>query len=132
VCWVQAGFCALALGDDKSEFGVGWSYGKGARTEDAREGAVNECGKKTTNPHLVLLLLSDGQLVWDHAPDSTAAQTNGTPTAKQIGKLSPSMLKSLESKTDNDGKTQSSPENTNSSVEQPNTKDKQTEQKGSL
>src|SRR5947199_10838755 len=26
VCWVQAGFCALALGDDKSEFGVGWSY----------------------------------------------------------------------------------------------------------
>src|SRR4051812_10555301 len=74
VCWVQAGFCALAKGDDKSEWGVGYSYGKGARTEDAREAAVEECGKRTTHPYLAVLLLSDGQLVWDHAPDAPAAQ----------------------------------------------------------
>ena len=32
VCWVNNGFCALALGDDKSRWGVGWSWGDGAST----------------------------------------------------------------------------------------------------
>jgi len=82
VCWVQAGFCALALGDDKSEWGVGYSYGRGARTEDARAAAVEECGKRTTHPHLAVLVLSDGQVVWDTAPDAAASPGNREPGDK--------------------------------------------------
>jgi hypothetical protein len=82
VCWVQAGICALALGDDKSVWGVGWIYGNGARTEDARKGAVEDCGKRTTHPYLALLLLSDGQLVWDHGPADPAAQESRDPAGK--------------------------------------------------
>ena len=162
VCWVQAGFCALAKGDDKSEWGVGWSYGKGARTEDAREGAVKECGTRTTHPYLALLLLSDGQLVWDGAPDGATApenrelgdkanpdqkqtsqsaaespsapfeQTNGSRAGKQVGKLSPAMMKSLASASDEKGKSQSSAETGRRSVEQPNNENKATEKNPSL
>ena len=138
VCWVKAGFCALAKGDDNSEWGAGWSYGKGARTEDAKEAAVEDCEKKTTHPYLALLLLSDGQLVWDGAPHGAAAQENldpgadfatktkprtqssvgsattpvqpasASPAATQIGKLSSSMMQQLASVSDEKRKRQSS------------------------
>jgi Domain of unknown function (DUF4189) len=161
VCWVQAGFCALAKGDDKSEWGVGYSYGKGARTEDAREAAVEECGKRTTHPYLAVLLLSDGQLVWDHAPDNPAAQetresgdakteekqanqfpvqsattpvqqSDATPGVKQLGKLSPSMMKSLASATDENRKSQLPPETGKPFAEKTNSEDKPAEKKPSL
>lgn len=64
VGWVKAGICALALGDDKTSWGVGWSYGNGARTEDAKEAALAECSKQTTHPYIALYLLSDGQFIW--------------------------------------------------------------------
>jgi uncharacterized protein DUF4189 len=159
VCWVKAGFCALAKGDDISECGVGWSYGKGARTEDAREAAVEDCGKKTTHPYLALLVLSDGQLVWDHAPDNPGArenrefgdngnvegkqtsqspvefpatpipQANASPAPKQLGKLSPSMMEQLSSAGDEKRKSQSAVETGNASIVQPNKEQGQTEKK---
>ena len=58
VTWVHNGFCALALGDDKSTWGVGWSYGDGATNTYAKRRAVQECGKRTTNPRIVICVCS--------------------------------------------------------------------------
>ncbi|HEV3142597.1 MAG TPA: DUF4189 domain-containing protein [Gemmataceae bacterium] len=52
VVWVHNGFCALALGDDKSVWGVGWSYGDGARTREAKSFALEECNKRTKNAEI--------------------------------------------------------------------------------
>lgn len=65
VCWVKDGFCILALGDDKACWGVGWQYGSSATTEAPRKKAIADCGNRTTNPRLVLVLSSDGQLIED-------------------------------------------------------------------
>jgi hypothetical protein len=61
VCWVKGGFCILALGDDKACWGVGWQYGSTAGTDKPRKMALDDCGNRTTNPHVVLILSSDGQ-----------------------------------------------------------------------
>jgi hypothetical protein len=58
VTWVNNGFCALALGDDDSCWGVGWSYGDGATNTYARNRALQECGKRTTKPRIVLCICS--------------------------------------------------------------------------
>ena len=58
VTWVNNGFCALALGDDKSTWGVGWRYGPGASNADAKRTALNECAKRTTNARIVLCVSS--------------------------------------------------------------------------
>ena len=50
VVWVKNGFCALALGDDKSYWGDGFSYGD---KDTASNRAVAECGQRTTNAHFV-------------------------------------------------------------------------------
>ena len=42
-CWVNRGFCALALGDDKTCWGVGWQYGGGSSNTDAKKTALKEC-----------------------------------------------------------------------------------------
>lgn len=63
VCWVNRGFCALALGDDKSTWGTGWSYGDGASTAEAKSRALQECRDRTTGAHIVLCLVSDGQYI---------------------------------------------------------------------
>ena len=65
VCWVNHGFCALALGDDKQFWGIGWSYGSGASSIEAKEHALEECRKRTTNARVVLYLVSDGQYVFE-------------------------------------------------------------------
>jgi hypothetical protein len=70
VCWVNHGFCALALGDDKEYWGTGWSYGSGASTIEAKEFALEECRKRTTNARIVLYLVSDGQYVYELRPAS--------------------------------------------------------------
>lgn len=58
VTWVHNGFCALALGDDKSRWGIGYSYGDGATNTYARNRAVEECRKRTSNAHAVLVICS--------------------------------------------------------------------------
>ena len=65
VCWVKEGFCILALGDDKACWGVGWQFGSTAGTDKPRKMALDDCGNRTTNPHVVLILSSDGQRVSD-------------------------------------------------------------------
>ncbi len=61
VCWVNNGFCALALGNDQKYWGVGWSYGDGASTTEAVRFALQECNRRTTAARIVLCLSSDGQ-----------------------------------------------------------------------
>lgn len=52
------GFCALALGNDKSTWGVGWSWGDGASTSYARQRALNECRQRTTGARVVVCVAS--------------------------------------------------------------------------
>ncbi len=63
VGWVNRGFFALALGDDKSCWGTGWSYGDDATNTEAITRALAECRKRTTGARLVLCLVSDGQYI---------------------------------------------------------------------
>ena len=42
-CWINHGFCALALGSDKSCWGAGWEYGNGANNLRAKEKAMKDC-----------------------------------------------------------------------------------------
>lgn len=58
VTWVLKGFCALAVGDDQSCWGVGWSYGDGASNVDAKRRALAECNKRTTNARIVVCVCS--------------------------------------------------------------------------
>ncbi len=67
VCWVEKGFCALALGDNKGFWGVGWTYGNGASLAKAQRSALEECRKRTTGAHIEMYLSSDGQLVWQRS-----------------------------------------------------------------
>jgi hypothetical protein len=76
-CWVNRGFCALALGDDKTCWGVGWRYGGGSSNTDAKDTALKECGNRTTGAHIVLCLSSDGQYVWDIIDHTTIIDSHG-------------------------------------------------------
>lgn len=60
VVWVNNGFCALALGDEPGVYGVGWSYGDGSSNVAAMNWALYECGKRTTNPRIVVVISSQG------------------------------------------------------------------------
>ncbi len=77
VCWVQGGFCALALGDDPERWGVGWSYGNGGSTAEAKGNALEECQARTTGARVVLLLLSDGQLIREAQSKEPASKLAG-------------------------------------------------------
>jgi serine/threonine-protein kinase len=57
VGWVQAGWLALAIGDDNA-YGVGWEYGNGSTNNDAKRRALKECASRTTGAHLVLCICS--------------------------------------------------------------------------
>ena len=63
VCWVNNGFCALALGDEVGSYGTGYEWGDGASNTDAANRARSECAKRTTGAHVVLVLSSDGQVI---------------------------------------------------------------------
>jgi serine/threonine-protein kinase len=76
-CWIKRGFCALALGDDKTCWGVGWRYGGGSSNTDAKDTAMKECGNRTTGAHIVLCLSSDGQYVWDVIDHTTIIDSHG-------------------------------------------------------
>ena len=58
VTWVHNGFCALAIGDDRSRWGTGWSYGDGATNTSAKRRALDECGRRTTGPRIVVCVCS--------------------------------------------------------------------------
>jgi hypothetical protein len=73
-CWVLKGFCALALGSDKTSWGAGWSHGSGSSTDKARQFALDNCRKRTTGAHIEVYLSSDGQVVWKRSLDE---QGNG-------------------------------------------------------
>jgi len=63
VCWVHDGFCALAVGDNKAVWGVGYRFGSGVTTVDTKNAALVDCGKKTTNAHILICISSDGQYI---------------------------------------------------------------------
>ena len=64
VCWVNDGFCAIALGDDKSTWGSGWSYGDGASNTKAINYALDKANKNTKNARIELVFSSDGQYIY--------------------------------------------------------------------
>ncbi len=55
VAWVRNGYCALALGNDKSCWGAWGNSDK----QSAVNRALAECGQRTTGAHLVLGVYSD-------------------------------------------------------------------------
>ena len=74
MCWINEGFCALALGNDKSVWGIGYTFGSGANSADASNNAINKCKKLTTDVHVVLCLSSDGQYIWKPRHERTTAE----------------------------------------------------------
>jgi uncharacterized protein DUF4189 len=76
-CWVHHGFCALALGNDKSCWGVGWEYGGGADNQTAKRKAMEDCQNRTTGVYIAVMLSSDGQYVWDYKDHITIIDKNG-------------------------------------------------------
>jgi hypothetical protein len=59
VAWVQNGFCALALGDDKSKWAYGVSYNIGATNVDAMARALAACRAQTTGAYIVVCICSE-------------------------------------------------------------------------
>jgi hypothetical protein len=76
-CWVNKGFCALALGSDKSCWGIGYSYGNGASTDKAKNEALADCRNRTSGAHIAVVLSSDGQHIWDQKDHTTVIDKNG-------------------------------------------------------
>jgi hypothetical protein len=76
-CWVNRGFCALALGSDKSCWGIGYSYGNGANTDKAKNDALEDCRNRTSGVHIAVVLSSDGQHLWDEKDHITIIDKNG-------------------------------------------------------
>ena len=109
-CWVNHGFCALALGNDKSCWGVGWEYGDGANNQRAKSKAMEDCGNRTTGVHIAVMLSSDGQYIWDYKDHVTIVDAKGnvyhgdqlvTPTPKPspAARSQGSLFKALEGAT---------------------------------
>jgi hypothetical protein len=76
-CWINHGFCALALGSDKSCWGVGWEYGNGANNQRAKEKAMKDCQERTTGVYTAVMLSSDGQYIWDRKDHVTIIDAKG-------------------------------------------------------
>jgi hypothetical protein len=58
VTWVNNGFCSLALGDNKSRWGTGYSWGAGATNTAARNTALANCRARTSGARIVLCVCS--------------------------------------------------------------------------
>jgi tetratricopeptide (TPR) repeat protein len=81
LCWVNEGFCALALGKDKEHWGWGTSYGSDASSAEAANIAVEKCKERTTDVHIVLCLSSDGKFIQKpQRPAATQDNSGPTPT----------------------------------------------------
>jgi hypothetical protein len=90
VTWVNRGFVALALGNDKSCWGVGWSYGNGASTAVAKDYALEDCKKRTSGAMIALVMASDGQHVWDRLDHEIVIDKDGNVTDGHGRSLLPS------------------------------------------
>ena len=77
VTWVNKGFIALALGSDKSCWGVGWSWGSGASNTKAKDFALDDCKKRTSGVQVAIALSSDGQYIWDRLEHTIVIDKNG-------------------------------------------------------
>ncbi len=64
VAWTRHGFVALAVGEDKTQWGVAYSQGAGANSKEAKNLALEEINKRTCNGHVVLCVVTDGQYVY--------------------------------------------------------------------
>ncbi len=97
VCWVNHGFCALAVGDDQGCYGTGWTYGGGAGNREAMDRALENCRQRTTGARVVLCLVSDGQYIYEFKPakpDPTYSPVDAAPpapTASGFAPATPSM-----------------------------------------
>ncbi len=63
-CWVNWGFCALAVADNKA-WGTGWRYGPTASNDGAMKAAIQECEKHSSGAHIAICLSSDGQYIYE-------------------------------------------------------------------
>lgn len=78
VGWVNAGFLALALGSDKSCWGIGWSHGSGSSNTEAKDEALEDCRTQNcAGAHVALALSSDGQYVWDPLQHTVVIDKDG-------------------------------------------------------
>jgi hypothetical protein len=59
VGWVHNGFCALAVGADKSCWGVGYSYGDGATNRYAKQRALYECSQRSSGGRVLVCVCSE-------------------------------------------------------------------------
>lgn len=86
VCWVNRGFCALALGDDVGCYGTGWTYGDDASNTEAMDTALTNCREHTKGARIVLCLVSDGQYIYHPKPVTRVPPAE---TAKATPSLAP-------------------------------------------
>ena len=77
VVWVNAGFCALAIGRNKA-WGIGWKAGEGATNKEAVEMACRNCSKYGCDLQTVICLSSDGQSIHQWTLPRPKSQKKGS------------------------------------------------------
>ena len=98
VCWINRGFCALALGDELGRYGTGWTFGDDAGNAEAMETALRNCRERTTGARVVLCLVSDGQYIYEPKPtrllpvETTLPSPSFTPLLPPIFNPEPSAV----------------------------------------
>lgn len=89
VCWVNRGFCALALGDEVGSYGTGWEYGDAASNTAAMETALRNCRERTKGARVVLCLVSDGQYIYEPKPIPRVTPVETTQPAPNLAPVFP-------------------------------------------
>ncbi|QDU25645.1 hypothetical protein ETAA8_07150 [Anatilimnocola aggregata] len=92
VCWVNRGFCALALGDEAGSYGTGWTFGDEAGNAEAMETALKNCRERTKGARIVLCLVSDGQYIYEPRPIPRFRPIETTPPSPSLVPLLPPFL----------------------------------------
>jgi hypothetical protein len=80
VCWVNRGFCALAVGDEPGSYGTGWTFGDDAGSREAMDTALRNCRERTKGARVVLCLVSDGQYIFELKPIARFLPIETTPS----------------------------------------------------
>ena len=75
--WVNWGFAALALGNDKSVCGIGYVYGPSCKVSDAIDAAKKNCSEGTTGVYVVVVLSSDGQYILEQRDKNSFVDQDG-------------------------------------------------------
>lgn len=71
LAWVRNGYIALAVGQDRSQYGWAWS----ATAEEAKVLALKEAQKRTTNCYIAILVHSQQGLISSATAPPTVAKT---------------------------------------------------------